>query len=219
MEIEELHELLKTAHVTMNKLNDRLSSLEEQVKQLQNTDTTQQPLPTCQEALSTHSQPQGTLLLGDSSLITVRAFDLNNQCSVCTVKDANIDLISCWITEMLQWIPKYCILYCGLRDILDGSSPTDIFDKLGSLFASLKQVNDSMDIHIPVCELAIVMGVEEFDGNINRFNNQLSTWSIDNGVSIIKTNLQFRLGAGLESTICAFLITMKTRGISLIDMV
>ena len=67
MEIEEFHELLKAAHVTINKLNDCLSSLEEQVKQLQNTDTTQQPLPTCQEALSTHSQPQGTLLLGGSS--------------------------------------------------------------------------------------------------------------------------------------------------------
>ena len=46
MEIEELHELLKATYVTRNKLNDPLSSLEEQVKQLQNTDTTQQELPT-----------------------------------------------------------------------------------------------------------------------------------------------------------------------------
>ena len=170
------------------------------MKQLQNTNTTQQALPTCQESSSTRSQPRGTLLLGDSGLITVRASNLNDQCSVRTVKDANIDLISCWVTEKLQWIPKYCILYCGLQDILDRSSPTDIFDKLGSLVASLKQVNDNMDIHI--CELAPVMRVEEFDDNINNFNNQLSTWSMDNGVSIIKTNLQFRLGTGEVDHMC-----------------
>ena len=64
MEIEELHELLKAAHVTINKLNDRLSSLEEQVKQLQNTDTTQQALPTCQESSSTHSQLRGNSAFG-----------------------------------------------------------------------------------------------------------------------------------------------------------
>ena len=89
------------------------------------------------------------------------------------VKDAITDLISCWVTEKLQWIPKCCIPYCGLQNILDGFPPTDIFDKLGSLVASLKQVKENMDIHI--CELAPVIRVNEFDDNINNFNNQLAT--------------------------------------------
>ena len=57
-----------------------------------------------------------------------------------------------------------------------------------------------MNIHI--CELEPVMRVEEFDDNIYNFNNQLSTWSMDNGGSIIKTNLQFRLGTGEVNHMC-----------------
>lgn len=201
-EIEELNELLKTAHVTINKLNDRLSSLEEQVKQLQETNTQQLPPALQGSSSSPHSRPEGALLLGDTNLTSVRSFDLGDQCSVRTIKEADIDLTKCWIAEKLNWTPKYCILYCGLQDILDRSSLEDIFDRLGSLVTSLKQVNEDMIIHI--CELVPIPRVQEFDEDINNFNNQLATWSTVNGVKVIKTNLQFRLGTGEVDRLCFY---------------
>lgn len=198
VEIEELNELLKNAHVTINKLNDRLSSLEEQVNQLQETTAQQQQiLPILQDPSST---PKGTLLLGDNNLVPVRASDLNKQCSVRTIREANIDLVKCWVSEKLQWVPKCCILYCGIQDILDGSIPAEIFDKLGSLVANLKQVNEDMNIY--VCELVPILKVQEYDEKINNFNNQLAEWSVQNGVTVIKTNLQFRLGTGEVDQLC-----------------
>ncbi|XP_064087328.1 probable serine/threonine-protein kinase DDB_G0267514 [Macrobrachium nipponense] len=150
LEIDELNELLKAAHVTINKLNDRLSSLEEKVEQFQKAAANHQAPdafhgPTC-------SPTEGTLPLGDTNLTAIRTSDLKTECSVRTIKEANIDLIKCWISEKLQWAPKYCILYCGLQDILDTNPLEDIFDRLGSLVASLKQINEDMVIHI--CELA-----------------------------------------------------------------
>lgn len=149
--------------------------------------------PTC-------SPTEGTLLLGDTNLTAIRTSDLKTECSVRTIKEANIDLIRCWISEKLQWAPGYCILYCGLQDILDKNQLEDIFDRLGSLVASLKQINEDMVIHI--CELAPVLRVQEFDEIINNFNNQLAAWSAKNGISVIKTNLQFRLGTGEIDQMC-----------------
>ena len=198
--IDELNELMKAAHITINKLNDRVSSLEEQVKILQGTYTVQQTPSALQDVTPTQPLPEGTLLLGDTNLSPVRMSDLHQQCSIRTIKEANIDLINCWVSEKLRWAPKYCILVCGIQDILDGSQPVDIFDKLGSLITNLKQVNEEMTIHIH--ELAPIARVEEFDERINHFNNQLSTWSENNGVTVIKTNLQFRLGTGDVDRMC-----------------
>ena len=64
----------------------------------------------------------------------------------------------------------------------------------------LKQVNENMNIHI--CELAPIPNVCEYDEYINNFNNQVATWSANNGVSVIKTNLQFRLGTGEVDRMC-----------------
>ena len=198
-EIEELNKLLKTAHVTINKLNDRLSSVEEQVKQLQVTHT-QRMSQTPQEQSSPPSLPEGTLLIGDTNLNDIRTSDLSSRCSIRTIKGANIDLVRCWISEKLQWVPGNSILYCGLQDILEGSEIGDIFDRLGALVACLKQVNEDMSIYI--CELVPVRRIEEFDEKINNFNNQLVTWSANNGVSVIKTNLRYRLGTGEVDEMC-----------------
>ena len=201
LDIEELNELLKAANITINKLNDRVSSLEEQISVLQRTCTApQQTTPTPQEVTPALPLPEGSLLLGDTNLSTVRMSDLHKQCSVRTIKDANIDLINCWVSEKLQWAPNCCILYCGIQDIFDGSQSGDIFDRLGSLIASLKEVNEEMKIFI--CELAPVPQVQEFDEKINSFNNQLSAWSENNGVKVIKTNLQLRLGTGEVDHMC-----------------
>ena len=173
-EIEEMGELLKAANVTINKLNDRISSLEDQVKLLREnsghgTTTTGET-----QGLSTLSQstvPRGTLLLGDSNLTAVRTSDLATGCSIRTIRGANTDLINCWVSEKLQWAPKNVVLYCGLQDIMDDMAIVDIFDKLGSLITSLKQVNDSMQIYI--CELAPAIKAEKYDDPINNFNIHL----------------------------------------------
>ena len=199
MEIEDLKELLQSAHVTINKLSDRVSSLEDQVTLFQRT-TNQQLDPSLQGPSVPNCQPEDTLLLGDTNLSAVRASDLSSLCSVRTVKGANIDLIKCWIAEKLQWVPSNCILYCGLQDILDKSTPSDIFDQLGSLVAELKRVNENMTIYI--CELAPIPNVLDFDEYINNFNNQLDDWSANNGVSVIKTNLHYRLGTGEVDHMC-----------------
>ena len=198
-EIEELNELLKTAHVTINRLNDRLSSMEEQVKQLQITHTQQTP-QVLQGSSSPNFSPERTLILGDTNLKDIRTSDLTNQCSIRTIKGANTDLIKCWISEKLQWAPGNCILYCGLQDIMDGSLAEDILDRLGSLVAGLKQINEEMNIYI--CELVPVVRVQEYDESINNFNNQLATWSTNNGATVIKTNLQYRLGTGEVDQMC-----------------
>ena len=83
IEIEELNELLKAANVTINKLNDRVSSLEDQVKLLRENSVqgkTDAVEPQESEALSQSTLTKGTLLLGDSNLATVRASDLENGC-------------------------------------------------------------------------------------------------------------------------------------------
>ena len=199
-EIEDLKELLKSAHVTINKLSDRVSSVEDQVNLLHGASINQQVGPSLQGSESSNSQPVGTLLLGDTNLSAVRASDLSSCCSIRTIKGANIDLVKCWISEKLQWVPSNCILYCGLQDILDKSATSDIFDGLGSMVTELKQANENMNIYI--CELAPIPNVQDFDEHINNFNNQLVAWSSNNGVSVIKTNLEYRLGTGEVDHMC-----------------
>ena len=199
-EINDLKELLHSAQVTINKLSDRVSLLEEKVTLFQGTPLSHPLNPFLQGSSSSRPKAEGTLLLGDTNLSPVRASDLSNNCSVRTIKGANIDLLKCWISEKLQWVPSNCILYCGLQDILDKSTPSDIFDRLGSLIAELKQINENMNIHI--CELAPIPNVCDYDEHINNFNNQVATWSTENGVSTIKTNLQFRLGTGEVDRMC-----------------
>ena len=147
-EISELNELLKTAQVTINRLNDRLTTLEERVQRAE-----YHSLPTHTESSPNHSEvtPVKTLLLGDTNLIDAQAADLEENCFMRTIKDANIDLMTCWVSEKLNWSPDKCILYCGIHDILEGTSPNSVIDNLGTLIAELKQVNENMDIC--VCHL------------------------------------------------------------------
>ena len=184
-EIEELNEMLKTAHVTINRLNDRITRLEDQIEQ-QNADT---EMPT----------EEKTLLLGDDNLSEVRVSDLNEQCSVKSIKDINMDLLRCWVNERLDIIPTKCIIYCGLNDLIENENIGSVLDDLGSLISELKNKNEEIDFY--VCELAPSLN-EDIDNKITSFNEKLNQWSHANGIKVIKTSLNFKLGTGEIDEMC-----------------
>ena len=103
-EIEELNEMLKNAHVTINRLNDRITRLEDKIGQ-QNVETAR-------------PREERTLLLGDDNLNEIRISDLDENCSIKSIKDVNFDLMKCWVNEKLDVIPTKCIIYCGLNDLI-----------------------------------------------------------------------------------------------------
>lgn len=197
-EIEDLREMLKSSHVSINKLSDRLSLIEEQIMRLP---TGVEPSTSQREETIPSPPPkERILLLGDTNLSCALASDMDSHCSIRTIRGANIDLVKCWVTEKLHWVPTKCILYCGLQDILNNVPTLDIFENLDSLVINLKEINEAMEISI--CQLAPTLMVEKYDDKINDYNNKLVKWSSDNGISHIETNLRFRLGTGDIDDMC-----------------
>ena len=201
-QIEDLNDMLKNAYVTINKLSDRVTVLEEQVRQggqEHSQSTTGSTTP--QQGNSTNpSVREGTLLLGDTNLTFVRSADLGENCSIRTITDANVDLLKCWVAEKLNWIPTRCILYCGMQDILDDVTANVILDNVGMLISNLKQLYENIEISI--CQLVPTLREDGLKDKINTYNNQLMEWSSNNGVSVIKTDPSFRLGTGDVDEMC-----------------
>lgn len=194
VEIRDLSEKLKVSNITIGRLNDRISMLEDQVRQ-------GQLRRSAESTPSTESSPVvKTLILGDTNLSNITSSDLGEDCSVRTIKEANIDLIRCWVAEKLNWIPSRCILYCGIFDVLDNATPNKILDNLGTLVSELKEKNEDMEIYI--CQLVPTLNSDELQARINEYNDQLMNWSSTNGVSLIKTDLPFRLGTGEADDMC-----------------
>ena len=193
-EIEELNSAIKNAQITINRLSDRVTTLEDKVKnnELCVTESTRLLRPPL--------MPERTLLLGDSTLSEVHSSDLGENCSIRTLQGATMDLARCWVKEDLDWSPTKCVLYCGIHDVIEDDSPEVVLDNLGSLIADLKVKNENMEIS--VCELVPSVNEEDLDIKINQFNNKLDKWSESNGISIIKTNLEFRLGTGEVNELC-----------------
>ena len=193
-EIEELNILVKTANVTINRLSDRVTALEEKVKENEinvNEPTRRLPFPPC--------TPERILLIGDNNLNDVSSSDLGENCLIRTLQEATVDLCRCWINEQLDWTPSRCILYCGMHDLMEGSSVANILDDLGALVTDLKAKNEAMEIM--VCELAPSIS-EDMENEINKYNEKLNEWSTVNGISTIKTNLIFKLGTGDVDEMC-----------------
>ena len=132
--IEELNDLLKNAHVTINRLNDRITTLEEQV--------TNQASPAAPVLCNK------TLLLGDDNLREVRLSDLEENCSVKTVNDTTMDLLKCWVSEKLEWVPDKSIVYCGMNDLLENENLNEVLDDLGSLTSELKNKNENVELFV-----------------------------------------------------------------------
>ena len=184
--IEELNDLLKNAHITINRLNDRISTLEEQIIRQQF------PSPV-------NMDDEKTLLLGDDNLNEVRLSDLEDGCSVKTIKDSTVDLLQCWVNEKLEWAPDKCIIYCGMNDLVDADDVGKILDDFGNLTSELKNKNENIEVF--ACELAPNLK-NDLDVKINNFNNKLGEWSNVNGIKLIKTNLNFKLGTGEIDELC-----------------
>jgi len=51
-------------------------------------------------------------------------------------------------------------------------------------------------MEIFVCELVPTLRTDDLAGKINQFNEKLNEWSSNNGIKIIPTQLNFRLGTG-----------------------
>ena len=187
-EINELNLMLKTAHVTINRLNDRISTLEELVQQ--------QPNP---DIRPTQIENELTLLIGDNNLNEVRLADLEENCKVKTIKDTTMDLTACWIREKLDLQLSKCIIYCGTNDLIETENFSSVLDDLGSLITELKHKKENVDIY--VCELVPHLNID-INSRINMYNEKLLNWCSVNGVNFIKTNLSFRLGTGDIDEIC-----------------
>ena len=186
--IQELSTMLKTTHVTISRLNDRISTLEERILQQSGSSTN-----------SPQIENELTLFLGDNHLNEIRLSDLGENCTVKTIKDTTMDLAGCWVREKLDLIPNKCVIYCGRDDLIESDNINCVFDDLGSLISELKHKNENINIF--VCELAPHLK-SDVDDRISMYNEKLKDWCSVNGVNCIKVNLSFRLGTGDIDEMC-----------------
>ncbi|KAK4316782.1 hypothetical protein Pmani_012085 [Petrolisthes manimaculis] len=141
------------------------------------------------------------LLLGDSNLRRVRTSDLGDNSSVKTIHGANVDLVRKRISEQLNnKAPTECVIYCGINDILDESPHEIILDNIGALVTDLKEKNCSMKIY--VCQIVPPNNSHGLKENIESFNECLIKWGETNGIIIIKTTPNFKLGTGELDDLC-----------------
>ena len=189
MEILELNELLKTSNVTINRLNDRLTALEDQI-----SDSRVPPRPEPNPV-----EVERTLLIGDENLSYIRPSDLGKECSVKTLKETTMDLTRCWIKEKLNWIPSKCVIYCGKNDLMETENYNNILDDLGSLVSELRNKNENVELFI--CELIPDLN-DGLDEKINTYNEKLHQWSAANGIKSLKTNIYFKWGTDDVDNVC-----------------
>ena len=183
--IEELDDMVKKAHVTINKLNDRISTLEENVRRWEeNTMGNERPLPQMQQKL---------LFIGDNNLGDLKTSDFAGDCTIRTIPEATMDLTKSWIGEQLNFSPHNCILYCGIYDLLDDQVPSYVLDKLGSLVAELKSKHEEINIY--ACDLVPSLN-KELNTKIDEYNQKLAEWSEHNGIAMIKVNTNFKFVSG-----------------------
>lgn len=213
-QIEELSKMIQSAYVTINRLNDRVSTLEERsVSEPRNATAASQEMS--ESPLSTsppQPPPEKTLLIGDSNLRHVRMSDLGKDCAIRTIPGASADILRCWVNEMLEWTPTRCILYCGIHELIDNVSPDLILDDIASLILDLKKKNETMGIY--VCELVPPVSLDELTDRVKQFNDKLKEWSNKNGIPMIQTHLSFSLGTGEIDEMC-FLSESDDEGIFL----
>lgn len=192
LRMSQMEKLLDDSRLTIDRLCCRITTLEDSI---QNGSS----VVNSKEQQNATPRPTQTLLLGDKNLINILSSDLQEQCLIRTINEANVDLMKCWISEKLVWIPARTILYCGIQDIMDGLSCSTVIDNLGALVTTLKEKNENMEIY--VCELVPTLDGEMLP-KINELNSELEKWTSGNNINLIKTDLPFRLGTGDVDDMC-----------------
>lgn len=190
MEIELLNTEVKTAYHTIELLQQRVTELEQRC---------------CGSGDHQAVAPRSTssnrcLLLGDTNLRPILRSDLHSNCCVRTIHDANMDLLTSWVTQKLSQIPSVCVLYSGIHDLLEESSPATILDNLGSLISALREKNSSMKVY--VCQVVPSPTCQDVNAKIEDYNEQLIKWGEKNGIKVIKTVPTFKLGTGELEELC-----------------
>ena len=159
---EELENMVKKAHLPINKLNDRITNLEENVRRLdENVTVNERHLSPTQDRV---------LLKRDNNLGDLKTGDIAGNCTIRTISEATMDLAKSWVNEKLSFSPTHCIVYCGVHDLLDDQVPDFVLDKLGSLISELKAKHKHITIH--VCKLSPTLD-EELNGKIDAYNGKL----------------------------------------------
>lgn len=98
-EAEELSNMVQSAYVTINRLNHRVSTLQEKIQRWRTENFYYESWITS----VLPPIPEKTLLLGTSNLTEVRSSDLGKHCSIRTIQGAAMDLLRCWVNEPLNW--------------------------------------------------------------------------------------------------------------------
>jgi len=189
-------------------VNHKLNEKEKEVKALKNRlvsaehmiERLQQKMDSYDNASNTTSNMQSTneaktLILGDSSLKEMKSSDLAEHCKIRTIPGANLDLLKCWVTDMLTYKVKECVIHCGVQDLFEPNSKVEtILDALGALVAELRTKNE--DITVKICELIPCIDSTIMENRVENFNLKLVDWCVSNGITLINTELHFRLATG-----------------------
>jgi len=200
-----LRQFIKETKTCFETVNKQLVEKNEQINELRNKlVAAENKIERLQEQIdsSTINPPNAqscsevkTLILGDSTLKEIKFSDLAENCRIRTIPGANMDLLKCWVTEKLEYNVKECIIYCGAQDLQESSSKVEnILDNLGTLVAELKTKNEN--ISVKICELIPCSNSTDMANRTENFNLRLIEWCVNNGLSLINTELHFRLGTG-----------------------
>ncbi len=193
MEIDLLQTEVKTAYSVIDLLKQKIKELKKQI----NSNRPPQQQGVIETTINTL---QRILLLGDENWTHAKVSDVQKNVSIRTIKEANIDLLKCWVSEKLNFISTLCIIYCGIYDIIENVCFETIFDNYSSLVSEPKEKNNNMTIH--ECQFAPVIRSQETQAKICDYNEHLRMWCESNSISIIKTDDAFRLGTGETDDMC-----------------
>ena len=203
VEVEDIYSQLRISREQLKLAKENIYKLQEEVKTLQEKQ---------QEAENTGSYadrasgtlPEGgsetTLFIGDSNLRCIKSSDLTKECKIRTINDATINTLRCWVNEQLDWIPRNCIIYCGLKDILNNATPSRILDNLAMAISNLKTKRENMNIYL--CQLAPSVDDDDLQARINELNDELEKWCRTNDINLIGVDMCFKLADGKVDDMC-----------------
>ena len=203
VEVEDIYEQLRITKEQLQLANESIYKLREEVKTLQ--EKHQEAGNTgvyADRANGTHNDDDSktTLLIGDSNLRRIKSSDLTMDCKIRTINDATVNVLRSWINDQLDWVPRNCIIYCGVTDIINNATPARMLDNFAMAISDLKSKREDMNIYL--CQLAPSVKDDDLQARINEFNDELEKWSRTNNINMIDVNTCFKLANGKVDDMC-----------------